>query len=63
MPRFETSETDFGRLGSIPVHLYRLLDTKTGIEVRVTPFGAALQGVRTPDVDGKLDDVSWDMAT
>jgi aldose 1-epimerase len=57
MPRFEISKKDFGNVESTPVEHFRLLDTETGISVSVTPFGATLQSVRTPDRKGNVGDV------
>jgi len=57
MQRFQIAEKDFGTFGTDPVKRYDLLDTETGTEIRVTPFGATLVGVRTPDIDKRLDEV------
>eukprot|EP01001_Neometanema_parovale_P007051 NODE_3376_length_1230_cov_130.004517_g3205_i0.p1 GENE.NODE_3376_length_1230_cov_130.004517_g3205_i0~~NODE_3376_length_1230_cov_130.004517_g3205_i0.p1 ORF type:complete len:380 (+),score=88.94 NODE_3376_length_1230_cov_130.004517_g3205_i0:78-1142(+) len=46
----------FGLVGDIPVHIWTF-DNKAGTQVRITNYGATITNIRTPDRDGKVEDV------
>ena len=52
-------KSSFGKVNGKATTLYSVKDVKSGFEVAVSDFGATLVRVKTPDKNGKVEDINF----